>query len=154
MARLTKTAGEILDQKKTGIVAVRPGDTVLEALRLMAGKNIGAVLVIEAGRLAGILSERDYARKVELAGKTAAATAVREIMTASVVTVTPDQPAQACVRLMSAKRIRHLPVVEGERVVGMLSNRDVLEEVIAEEEKLIRSLETERLIATTDPGTY
>jgi len=120
----------------------------------MAEKDIGAVLVIEEGRIAGILSERDYARKLALAGRAAEATRVRDIMTASVVTVGPDDTADSCNRLMSRNRIRHLPVVANQRVIGVLSNRDVLEEVIAEEESRIRALETERLITTTDPGSY
>lgn len=154
MIHLTRTAREILQHKDTGLAAVRPGDSVLDALRVMAERDIGAVLVIEDARLVGILSERDCARKLEIAGRAAATTRVRDVMTASVVTVGPGDSTGSCNRLMSRHRIRHLPVVDGERVIGVLSNRDVLEEVIAEEEKRINALETERLVATTDPGAY
>jgi CBS domain-containing protein len=149
-----KTARQLLERKQTGIVAVAPEDTVLAALKVMAEKNVGAVLVLEGERLAGILSERDYARKVELQGRSAAQTRVREIMTAEVFSVSPGALVESCNRLMSDKRVRHLPVLDGDRIVGVLSNRDVLEEVIAEDEQRIRGLETERLITTTDPGTY
>jgi CBS domain-containing protein len=120
----------------------------------MADRNIGAVLVIKDNKLAGILSERDCARKVELAGKTAATTKVAEIMTPDVVTVTPDHTCDECMLIMHEKRIRHLPVAEGGQVVGILSNRDVLEEVISEREATIRELARARLEATTYTGSY
>jgi CBS domain-containing protein len=154
MEKSTKTALAVVERKKTGIVGVAPGDSVLAALQVMAERNIGAVLVMESGRLIGILSERDCARKVELRGRSARDTTVAEIMTANVFCVAPGDTIEACRKLMGEKRIRHLPVVEDRRVIGVLSSRDVLEEVIAEDEKVIRQLETERLIATTDPGTY
>jgi CBS domain-containing protein len=154
MEKSTKTALAVVERKKTGIVGVAPGDSVLAALQVMAERNIGAALVMNGDRLVGILSERDYARKVELRGRTARDTTVADIMTANVFCVAPSDTIEACRKIMNEKRIRHLPVVEDRHVVGVLSSRDVLEEVIAEEEKVIRELETERLISTTDPGTY
>jgi CBS domain-containing protein len=148
----TKTAWELVQRKKTGVLSVAPESTVFSALELMAQKNIGAVLVLQGEKLIGILSERDYARKVELRGKTAKDTRVREIMTEKVIHVTQQQTVDECRKLMGQKHIRHLPVVQGEKVIGMLSARDVLEEVLAEEEHLVHDLEQERLISTTDPG--
>jgi CBS domain-containing protein len=152
MIRITGTAALVLGMTRTGVVAVGPDDSVLRALELMAERNVGAVVVLEGERLVGILSERDYARKVELRNRTARETAVREIMTAEVVTVAPATSIAECNTLMHNNRIRHLPVVEGDRVVGMLSSRDVLEEVVAEEAKQINELETERLMI--DTGSY
>jgi CBS domain-containing protein len=150
----TMSAWELAQRKKTGVLAVDPDSTVFSALELMADKNIGAVLVLQKERLVGILSERDYARKVELRGKCAKETRVREIMTEKVIFVTPRQTVDECRKLMGQKQIRHLPVVQGEKVIGVLSARDVLEEILAEEEHLIHDLEMERLISTTDTGTY
>ena len=150
----TMTAWQLVQRKKTGVLAVAPDSTVFSALELMAEKNVGAVLVLQGQKLVGILSERDYARKVELRGRTAKDTRVREIMTEKVIHVTPTQTIDDCRKLMGQKQIRHLPVVQDEKVIGVLSARDVLEEVLAEEEHLIHDLEKERLISTTDPGTY
>jgi CBS domain-containing protein len=155
MEKPKKTARQLLDLKQHGaVIAVSPDSTVLAALKVMAEGNIGAVLVMQADRLLGVVSERDYARKVELFGRTASNTTVRDIMTAEVVSVAPDRSVQDCRKIMGDKRIRHLPVMDGERVVGVLSSRDVLDEVIAEDERVIKELEIERLISTTDPGTY
>jgi len=102
----------------------------------------------------GIFSERDYARKGELQGRAAGSTAVREVMTSNIVSVTPDRMVEECRRIMGERRIRHLPVLDGEKVIGVLSSKDILDEVIAEDEKLIRDLETERLQMTTTAGNY
>jgi CBS domain-containing protein len=156
MANCTATARQILDAKKTtqgaGIHAVAPDDTVLHALRLMVERNIRAVLVLDGDRLAGILTEHDYAREVELKGRTARETRVREIMTADLVTVGPDDSIEQCNLLLHRHRIHHLPVVENGRVLGMLSAHDVLEELVVEEEEQIHGLETERLMIQT--GNY
>lgn len=150
-----KTAQEFLAEKPHGVIAVSPDDSVLQALKLMAEKDIGAVLVMRGQSMAGIFSERDYARKVELRGKTAANTPVREVMTEKVVFVTPTNTVVQCMALMKQKRIRHLPVVDGAKVVGVLSARDVLEEVIAEEEVVLKDLQHERLFYAGDTGgTY
>lgn len=147
-----KTAQECLAQKPHGVIAVSPDDTVLQALKVMAEKDIGAVLVMRGQSMAGIFTERDYARKVEITGKTAAKTAVREVMTERVVVATPRNTVVQCMALMKQKRIRHLPVVDGARVVGVLSVRDVLEEVIAEEEAVLKELQHERLFYSGDTG--
>jgi CBS domain-containing protein len=152
MAKLTGSARLILETKKTGIDAVTPDDTVLYALELMVERNIRALVVLDGDRLAGILTEHDYAREVELKGRTARETRVREIMTADLVTVGPEDSVEQCNLLMHRHRIHHLPVVEGGRVLGMLSAHDVLEELVVEEEEQIHEFETERLMIQT--GSY
>jgi CBS domain-containing protein len=122
---------------KSDIYSVEPGDTVFEALRLMAEKNIGAVLVRSDQRIEGILSERDYARKVILLGKTSRETLVSEIMTTRVICVEPDWTAEQCMALMTEKHIRHLPVVERERLVGVISIGDVVRAVVDEQQVTI-----------------
>jgi CBS domain-containing protein len=157
MEKATKTARQLLETKRlgpAGIVAIAPDDTVLQALTVMADKNTGAVAVLAGGKLVGIMTERDYARKVELAGKTARDTLVREIMTGNVFYVTSNDKVDKCRTIMNQHRIRHLPVCDNGRLIGMMSSRDILEEIIAEEEHLIQDLQTERLMMTTDTGTY
>jgi CBS domain-containing protein len=149
-----KSARQLLARSRALPVSVSPDDTVMQALKVMADHDIGAVLVMQGTTMVGVLSERDFARKVELHGKTAATAKVREIMTEKVVYATPDNSMQQCMALMKAKHIRHLPVMEGSRVVGMLSARDVLEELISEEEELIRQLQQDRLYFTETGGTY
>ena len=138
---MAKTARDILRSKGSDIWSVPPEATVYEALRLMADKNIGAVLVMEGDRLLGIFSERDYARKVDLLGKRAADTPVQTIMTERVVCVRPDETIEECMALMTDKRVRHLPVVEDERVVGLVSIGDVVKAIISEQEFIIEQLE-------------
>ena len=160
MAKLKGSARLILDAKRaaqkaaqqTNFDVVAPDDTVLHALRLMVERNIRAVLVLDGDRLAGIMTEHDYAREVELKGRTAADTRVREIMTADLVTAGPNDSIEQVNLLMHRHRIHHLPVVEGGRVLGMLSAHDVLEELVVEEEEQIHDLETERLMIRT--GNY
>lgn len=125
---------------------------MLAALQAMAASNVGAVVVMEGTKLVGILSERDYARKVELAGRTARDTKVRDIMSISIVTVRPEQTIEDCRSLMHENKIRHLPVVKDGRVTGVLSNRDVLEQVVEIDAKQIRGLETE--VMMIESGTY
>jgi len=150
-----KTAREFLAGKPHRLIAVAPDDTVLQALKVMAENDIGAVLVMRGEAMVGILSERDCARKVDLRGKTAAGTRVREIMTEKVVYATLGDTIVQCMVLMKGRRIRHLPVVEGSKVVGMLSARDVLEQVIAEEEVVLKDLQQERIYyAGNTGGTY
>jgi CBS domain-containing protein len=152
MPKPAGTARLILNNKKAGIDVVEPDDTVLHALRVMVERNIRAVLVLDGDRLAGIMTEHDYAREVELKGRTARETRVREIMTADLVTVGPDDGVEQCNLLLHRHRIHHLPVVENGRVLGMLSAHDVLEELVVEEEEQIHGLETERLMIQT--GNY
>jgi CBS domain-containing protein len=136
-----RTVRDILRTKGSAVWAVAPDDTVYEALTFMAEKNIGAVLVMADNCLAGILSERDYARKVDLLGKQAKATPVREIMTERVVCVRPDETVEECMALMTDKRVRHLPVLEGDRVTGVISIGDVVKSIISEQEFIIEQLE-------------
>ena len=137
---MTTTVRQML-AGKTEVYAVKPEDTIYEALRLMADKNIGAVLVVSEQKIEGILSERDYARKVILLGKTSRATPVSEIMTPNVVCIEPVWTADQCMALMTEKRIRHLPVVENQRLVGVISIGDVVRALVDEQQFTIRSLE-------------
>lgn len=136
-----KTVRELLQTKGYDIWSVAPDDSVYEALKLMADKNVGAVLVTDAGNLVGILSERDYARKVILKGRTSRDTPVREIMTEKVVYVRPDQTTNECMALMTDKRVRHLPVIENDQLIGIISIGDVVKAIISEQEFMIEQLE-------------
>jgi CBS domain-containing protein len=136
-----KTVKEILQAKAQKLLSIAPDASVLDALRLMAEKEVGALVVLEGERLAGIFSERDYARKVILQGKSSKDTAVREIMTHKVVCVQPEQSIEDCMALMTDKRIRHLPVLEDQMVVGVISIGDVVKEVISEQRFVIEQLE-------------
>lgn len=126
---------------KSAVYTVTPGDAVFGALQTMAAHNIGAVLVVENGRLAGILSERDYARKVILQGKSSRDTLVRDIMTPRVVCVAPSWTAHECMALMTEQRVRHLPVMDGDDLVGVVSIGDVVRAVVDEQQLTIDSLE-------------
>lgn len=137
-----KTLRQLLQAKGGVVHSIAPDARVIDALKLMADKDIGALVVIEGSRLAGILSERDYARKVILKGKSSHDIPVREIMTEKVVTVQPDETVEECMALMTSKRVRHLPVIEQERLVGLLSIGDLVKEVIAEQEQTIKELES------------
>lgn len=158
MQKPTKSVRELLTAKRSdtaGVIRVAPEDTVLSALKLMKEKNVGAVLVLESGRAVGILTERDYARKVELEDKAAKDTAVREIMTSDrLVYVTPTDTIDRCRAIFREYGFRHLPVYEDNKPVGVLSIRDILEEIILEEEHLIHDLENDRLMSTTYIGSY
>ena len=126
---------------KPQVHAVAPDDTVLDALRVMADRNIGAVLVMHGDALAGILSERDYARKMVLHGKASRDTLVREVMTSAVVSVTPAWSCDQCMALMTERHVRHLPVVQDGHVVGVISIGDVVRAVVREHESTITTLE-------------
>lgn len=130
-----KTVKDVLNAKGNEIVSIAPDAVVFEALRLMAQKDVGAVLVMEGDRLAGIMSERDYARKVIMRGKSSKDTLVREIMTAQVLVVTPGSSLEECMALMADKYIRHLPVVNDGKVSGVISIRDVVTALVAEKRK-------------------
>lgn len=128
-------------KSKGELYSVTPGHMVIEALQLMADKNIGAVIVMDGDRLAGIFSERDYARKGIIQGRKAKSTPVTEVMTANVFTVSPDMNIEDCMNLFSSKRIRHLPVVEHGKVVGLLSIGDIVNAIIHEQTTHIQFLE-------------
>ena len=136
-----RTVRQLLADKPAEVFAVAPDAPVVEAIRLMADKSIGAVLVLRGEMLAGILSERDYARKVVLQGRSSADTPASAIMTAQVVTVGPDTPVTACMQLMTERRIRHLPVVEGGQVVGVISIGDLVKAVIADQQLELEQLQ-------------
>ena len=133
---------QLLDQKPRAIYSIGPEEPVLAAIKKMAEHHIGALVVMSGDKRAGIVSERDYARKVVLLGRSSTETRVDAIMTAKVVTVTAKQDAHDCMRLMTDMRIRHLPVVAGDRVVGVLSIGDLVRAVIEEQERTIADLES------------
>ena len=137
-----KTLKQLLEAKGGNVYSITPDARVFDALKLMADKSVGALIVIEGGRIAGVISERDYARKVILHGKSSHDLQVRDIMTAKVITVHPGQTVEECMALMTEKRIRHLPVTEGERLIGVLSIGDLVKEVIAEQRQTIEQLES------------
>lgn len=132
---------ELLNSKKSEIISVSPDAIVFDALLVMSEKNIGAVLVTENKKLVGILSERDYARKMILAGKASKETKVKEIMTSNVICVHSEQSIQECMAIMSSKHIRHLPVMENGELAGIISIRDIMDSIIAEKEFTIKQLE-------------
>ncbi|MBP0622016.1 CBS domain-containing protein [Cupriavidus consociatus] len=137
-----KTARQVLESKPTqAIYSIPPTATVYAALQLMAEKGIGALLVIEHGDIMGILSERDYARKVILMQRTSRETLVRDIMTTSVIYVSAGQSTDECMALMTKHRLRHLPVMENEELVGMLSIGDLVKDIISEQQFIIEQLE-------------
>jgi len=137
-----KTIRQLLQAKGGAVHSIGPDARVIDALKLMAEKEIGALVVVDNGKLAGILSERDYARKVTLLGKSSNDIPVREIMTDKVLTVQPTQTVEDCMALMTSRRVRHLPVTEGEQLVGLLSIGDLVKEVIADQEQTIKELES------------
>jgi CBS domain-containing protein len=137
-----KTLKQLLEAKGREVYSIAPDARVFDALKLMADKSVGALIVVEGGRIAGILSERDYARKVILHGKSSHDLQVRDIMTGKVITVHPGQTVEECMAMMTEKRIRHLPVTEGERLIGVLSIGDLVKEVIAEQQQTIKQLES------------
>jgi CBS domain-containing protein len=138
---MIKTIREILDKKGHQIWSVSPDTKIFEALQLMAEKNIGALVVLNGDKLVGIISERDYARKVALKGKTSKETPIRDIMTPKVLYVTPEKTAEDCMALMIEKRIRHLPVYEQDKLIGVVSIGDVVKAVIEEKKIAIEHLE-------------
>lgn len=131
----------VLERKGHATHSVDPDTTVLDALRKMAEHEVGALLVMKADKVLGVLSERDYARKVALLGRASSDTRVSQIMSSPAVTVTPEDTIDACMRLVTDKRIRHLPVIEGDRVLGIISVGDVVKAVISEQTFVISQLE-------------
>ncbi len=136
-----KTVRDILEAKGRRVWSVKPGVTVFDALRLMADKEIGALTVMDDERLVGIISERDYARKVILLGRASPTTAVEEIMTSPVVCTRLDEPIESCMALVTERRVRHLPVVEGGKVIGLISIGDLVKSIIDDQKFIIEQLE-------------
>ncbi len=130
-----------LDRSGPEVYAVSPDDAVIDAIRLMAEKGVGAVLAMQGGRLAGIVSERDYARKIVLHGRSSSNTPVRDIMSANVITVDLNHTVEHCMQLVTEHRIRHLPVVEGDSVVGVISIGDLVKAVIEDQQVQLDQLQ-------------
>ena len=128
-----RTVRQLLETKPAEVFSIAPDAPVIDAIRLMADRRIGALLVMEGARLAGILSERDYARKVVLQGRSSKDTPVRDIMTAHVITVSPGDSAEHCMQVVTDHRIRHLPVIDGDAVLGVVSIGDLVRAVIEEQ---------------------
>ena len=133
--------GDLLSDKGTEIFSIAPGATVAEAVDLMAEKGIGSLLVIEDGALCGIVTERDYARKVVVDGKSTKDTCVSDIMTSEVFTTGMERQIDECMMLMTEKRIRHLPVIDGEQVLGIISIGDLMKAIISDNQREIGALE-------------
>jgi len=136
------TINEILTQKGTTVWCISPEATVFEAIQMMADKNIGAVLVTENEKLLGILTERDYTRKVALKGKSSKQTPVKEILAAECIQVTPAHTVEECMRLMTAHRVRHLPVLNGGQILGIVSIGDLVNWIISAQNSTIHQLQT------------
>jgi len=132
---------QLLENKPHRLLSISPTASVLDALRQMAEKEVGALVVLDGEKLVGIFSERDYARKIILFGKSSHDTAVSEIMTTSVVCVSPTQSADECMALMTGRRVRHLPVLSEDKVVGVISIGDVVKEMIDDQRRTIEQLE-------------
>ncbi len=135
------TVGQLLQSKGGEVWSLSPDATVFEALKIMAEKDVGALLVTDQGKVVGIFSERDYARKVVLHGRSSKESAVREMMTSRVLYVPPEETIEGCMRLMTAKRVRHLPVLEDERLVGIITIGDVVKRIISDQQFTINELE-------------
>jgi CBS domain-containing protein len=135
------TARDILRHKGHEVWSIRPEASILQAIERMADKQVGALLVLEAENLVGIITERDYARKVALEGRSSRQSQVKDIMSGNVLCVTPDKSVQECMAMMSNKRARHLPVVEGHKVIGIISIGDLVQSIISEQQHEIESLQ-------------
>lgn len=138
---ITGTLDSVLKHKPTQIWSISPDRTVFEAIQAMAEKNIGALLVTDSGKLVGVVSERDYTRKVALKGRSSKETAVREIISTPVVTATPSHTVEESLRLMTDHRVRHLPVLDGDRIMGVVSIGDLVNWVISAQDVAIKQME-------------
>lgn len=141
-----RTLQQILAGKAPGVVSIALDESVFRALQLMAERDVGAVVVQDQNKVVGMISERDYARKVVLAGKASGDTPVSEIMTRNVVSVTPEHTVPQCMQLMTEKRMRHLPVLENGWLIGIVSIGDLLKEMLLHDESLLKDLAVERIM--------
>ena len=137
-----KPVSELFKNRPNTLWSLRPDDSVFDAIKVLAEKGVGALIVMENGKIVGILSERDYTRKIALLGKNSRESKVRDIMTPNVLVVTPETRTRQCMAIMVGKNIRHLPVVDGNTVVGMLSILDLMNDIIADHEFTISQLES------------
>jgi CBS domain-containing protein len=145
---------QLLGRRPREVFSVPPDAPVLAALRILADKDIGVVLVLDGDRLVGVMSERDYARRGEVAGRSAQETLVRELMTPQVVMVTPNHTVEQCMAVMTAEHVRHLPVLDQDRVVGVVSIRDLVKEAVSHYEEIVRDLDHDRLYLQTEEAGY
>lgn len=139
--RTMKTVKRLLEAKGHDVWSIEPDASVYDALKMMADKRVGALLVLESRKLVGIISERDYARRVILKGRASKDTRVREIMTSNVIYARPDETVEECMALMTDKRVRHLPVLAGDQLIGIVSIGDLVKDIISEQEFMIEQLE-------------
>ncbi len=137
-----KTVKEILDSKGYEVLSVTPDDSVYDALNLMAAKDVGALVVLDDGKVRGLFSERDYARKITLKGRSSPDTKVGEVMTKRVICTQLSRTAEECMALMTDKRVRHLPVVEDKQTIGLISIGDLVKAIISHQKFIIEQLET------------
>jgi CBS domain-containing protein len=147
---ISGTVSEILNRKGSNVWSVTPQTTVFDAIKLMSDRNVGALPVLDGERLVGIISERDYTRKVILKGRSSKETPARDVMSGELVTAKPDDPIVGCMRLMAEKRIRHLPILEGEKMIGIISMGDLVKWIISAQTAAIDQLE--RYITGEYPG--
>ncbi|HSO41729.1 MAG TPA: CBS domain-containing protein [Rhodospirillales bacterium] len=155
MARTMRTLKQLLAGKPKPIHSVKPDASVFEALSVMAKHDIGAVMVFEAGKVVGVLTERDYARKGILTGRLSKDTPVRELMTPEVIFVTPEKSIEECMAIMTSGAFRHLPVMEDGRLIGIVSMRDLVREIIDFQRRTIEDLRRDMItVMTPDPSSY
>ncbi|MBB3179954.1 CBS domain-containing protein [Variovorax sp. Sphag1AA] len=137
-----KTVAEILKAKgSSAVYSIAPSATVFEAVKLMADKNVGALMVMEGDRIVGVVTERDYARKVVLLARSSRDTPLRDVMTSAVIYVRPSQTSEECMALMTESRVRHLPVMDGDKLVGLISIGDIVKGIISEQNFIIEQLQ-------------
>ena len=135
------TIKQLLDEKGHRVFSVRPDDTVYDAIRKMAEENVGSLLVMEGATIVGLLTERNYARNVALKGRTSPTTPVRDIMETNILYVQPDRSVEECMAIMTDRRVRHLPVIDEDRLVGIVSIGDLVKSIISDQKFIIDQLE-------------